>query len=111
MFLRREWFDIKHGRFTKSITDTYAFNNKSAASFANIDIDSFMIASKAGNFNWDLGYASFTNPKITPHNLMTYFFGNMGYQFTDKFSMAAELGSNQEGCDSKRRIQVLIGVY
>lgn len=96
-------FDVKHGRFARDVV-SYDFDNlkvanysdgKNAAAFSNIDIESINISSKTGKLNWNVGAATFRNWKLN-QNLTKYYYTYAGWQFTNKFSMAAEYGKNQE---------------
>jgi hypothetical protein len=99
-------FDVKHGRFTRDVV-SYDFDNlkvanysdgKNAAAFSNVDVDSINIASKTGKLSWNVGAASFRNWKIN-QDLTKYYYTYAGWQFNDKFSMAAEYGKNQEATE------------
>lgn len=95
--------DVKHGRFTRDVV-SYDFDNfkvtdysdgKNAAAFSNVDVESINISSKNGKLNWNVGAATFRNWKLN-QNLTKYYYTYAGWQFTNKFSMAAEYGKNQE---------------
>lgn len=106
-------FDVKHGRFTRDVRG-YAFDGLSgdtalkynddgtvdtyatySSAFSNIDIESINISSQTGKLNWNVGAATFRNWKQN-QNLTKYYYTYAGWQFTNKFSMAAEYGKNQE---------------
>lgn len=97
-------FDVKHGRFARDVRG-YAFDDMAGgasgtytAAFSNVDVDSINIASKSGKLNWNVGAASFRNWKLN-QNLTKYYYTYAGWQFTDKFSMAAQYGKNQEATE------------
>lgn len=109
-------FDVKHGRFARDVRG-YAFDGMSgdtalkfkddgtletpatySSAFSNVDVDSITIASKSGKLNWNVGAASFRNWKMN-QNLTKYYYTYAGWQFTDKFSMAAEYGKNQNATE------------
>lgn len=100
-------FAVNHGRFAKDVLG-YAFDNRKAdivdpitgkaawaSDFANVDVDSVLVSSKVGKVNYDLGWAAFKN-NSKDIDLLTYYFGNVGYTFSKNFSLAAEYGKNDE---------------
>jgi hypothetical protein len=89
-------FDVKRGRFAKGVTDTFAFDNIPKANFADIDMNSATVSSQSGKWDWGLGYLQLynTNPEISDHHLVKYYFGNVGYLIDNKWSLATEWGKN-----------------
>jgi hypothetical protein len=90
-------FDIKYGRFAEGVIG-YAFGSgitTNAADFNDIEIYSASVGAKRGNLKWNTGWVKFKNWQLSK-NLMNYYFGHVGYQFNNRFSMAAEYGKNTE---------------
>ena len=89
-------FDIRDGRFAKGVTG-YAFGSgvtTNAHNYDNVYNQSIMIGSKIGKLNWDASVARFSNNALSDKTLLSYTFGNLGYAFSDKFSVATEFGKN-----------------
>ena len=104
-------FDVKYGKFARNVTG-YTFGSGITGNnhdFDNLDILAARIGSKVGRLNWDIGLANFRNNdlKVTP---MNYYFANLGYQFSDKFSMSGEIGKNTKA-DWGGSYWMLSGVY
>ena len=97
-------FDVNYGRFAREVRG-YGFDNMAGgaagtydAAFSNVDVDSINVSSRTGKLNWNVGAAAFKNWKLS-QNLTKYYYTYAGWQFTNKFSMAAEYGKNQEATE------------
>lgn len=86
-----------HGRFVKGAKYT-GLDPVVAAAFANIDVDSIRVASKAGKLAYGVGYAFFQNNQ-DDIDLAKYYIGDVVYNFDKKFSLAGEYAKNDEAND------------
>jgi len=99
-------FDVKRGVFARALTDPLSFGYKYAPGFdangngldkyyANMDVNSMVVSSKEGSFNWALGWTRFTNQKLDIP-LQNYKFAEAGYQISDVLRVDTIYGKNNQ---------------
>lgn len=97
-------FDAKRGIFARGLTTPLSFGYKYAPGFdangnsldsiwADMAVNSIVMSSKIGNFNWDLGWTRFTNQK-KDLDLLNYKFAEAGYQISDVLRIDFLYGKN-----------------
>lgn len=94
--------DAQYGRFYKGATMVKLPNwgNKLASDFSSADIKSLILNGKNNNFDYSMGYADFRNNNIHKA-LLTYTFGNIGYQFNPKVYTSFDLANNRADNDGR----------